>query len=143
MTLRGWDDAVLAAAVVALLRGRLAFRARVVVVRVAFVLRRAAVFFPPFRPAAERRADVAALRFFAPPRFELLLLVDRFLDDEDRLLDELRPPRPFDDFEDLPEDLLFDAAMVCLLLNIGVGNRTGIRNHAAYNVWCTRCTGTM
>ena len=115
-------------------------------------LRRALAFLPPLRPA-ERRADVddelelPPRRLEEPPRlFEPLLLDERFLLDEDRLLDELRD-RPFfelDFFEDLPEEPLFDAAMLCLLLDVRCeGTVTGIRNHAACNVWCTRCTDTM
>jgi hypothetical protein len=86
------------------------------------VLLRAAVAFPPFRPAAERRALVVFLAlFFAPPFFEERLDAERFFDD-DRFLDELFDPRFFEDFfEDLREERFFDAAMFRLLLRCSVG----------------------
>ncbi len=84
---------------------------------------RAAVAFPPFRPAAERRALVVFFAlFFAPPFFfEERLDDERFFDD-DRFLDELFDPRFFEDFfEDLREERFFDAAMFRLLLRCSVG----------------------
>ena len=77
---------------------------------------------PPFRDAVERRDFVED-----PPRFfdeapRLFLLDERFFDDDDRLLDELRD-RPFFElpfFEDLAEERRFDAAMLCLLLTVSV-----------------------
>lgn len=87
-------------------------------------LRRAVAFddlLALFRPV-ERRADdffepFEAVRFFEPPRFfELLLLEERFFDD-DFLPDDFRDPRFFDElfFADLRDEPLFDAAMFCLL----------------------------
>ena len=114
--------------------------------------------FPPLRPAIERFADdLLDLELLDPPRFfdddpprlfELLLLPDeRFFDDEERLLEEPRD-RLFEEdfFDDLPEELRFDAAMLCQLFVLAVrGNRTGTRDHAAHKRarWCTRCTETM
>lgn len=95
------------------------------------VVRRAAVFFPPFRPAAERRADVAFFdafleaffdAFFVPPFRAAERFVERFFD-EDRFLDELRDPPFFDAFfEDLRDELFFDAAIFRLLLRVSVGS---------------------
>ena len=61
-----------------------------------FIFLFAAVFFPPFRPAAARFAE-AELRFFADFLPELLRAEDLFFDDffDERLLDDL-----FDDFFD-------------------------------------------
>ena len=112
-----------AAIAVLLILVRLAFRPRADAERL-FVprddeLRRALpAFFAPLRPD-ERRAEVDPPRFFdEPPR--LFLLDERFLD-EDRLLDEPRE-RFFelDFFEDPRLEPLFDAAMLCLLLDVSV-----------------------
>lgn len=84
-------------------------------------LRRAAVAFPPFRPAAVRRFGAFFELFFDPPFFEERLDDERFFDD-DRFLDELFDPRLFDDFfEDLREERFFAAAMFRLLLRLSVG----------------------
>jgi hypothetical protein len=92
--------------------------------------------------AVERFFELDAPRF-RPRLFALFLLDERLFEDRffDDFFDELRP-RFFDDlfFEDL-EELFFLAAMYCLLLKVSVGeSRTWIRDHAARNVWCTRCT---
>ena len=110
------------------------------------VLRRALAFFPLFRAEPALFVEL----FFEPPRFfdpalrffELLLLEERFFDEERFLLDELRE-RFFDAFFEERRELFLDAAMLCLLLNVRCGGTgSGIRNHAACNVSGARVART-
>jgi hypothetical protein len=78
-----------------------------------FIFLFAAVFFPPFRPAADRLAEVE-LRFFADFLPELLRADDLFFDDffDERLLD---------DFFDFFEERFFAAMGHSPFQSVGVG----------------------
>lgn len=135
---------VAAAIVVFVMRVRLAFLPLLRCAADLLALRRAVAFFPLFRAEVIFFELFDAARFFEPPRrFALLLLEERFFDEE-RLLDELRD-RLFDDFFEDRREPFLDAAMLCLLLNVRCG---GNRNRdqeprCVQRRWCTRCTKTM
>ena len=113
--------------------------------------RREAVAFPPFRPAAERRADFDDFDDFFEP--ELFFDPPRFFDEERRdderffevFLDELFFDPPFfeDFFDDLREELFLDAAMVRLLLRLSVRCPLPGSGSRCAQQWCTRCSETM